>query len=119
MVVFSKTYCPYCTKAKRALAAAGAKGVVVHEVGRRVRMCELVAAGGEGTGTPLPPTTLAQLDTRADGDAIQSEMGKLTGGTSVPRVFVGGKFIGGGDDTAALQASGRLAPLLSAAGALA
>lgn len=37
---------------------------------------------------------------------------------TVPRVFVGGKFIGGGDDTAKLEASGELKKLLEAAGAL-
>ena len=35
-----------------------------------------------------------QLDQRDDGDEIQKVMGELTGATSVPRVFVGGKFIG-------------------------
>jgi len=88
VVVFSKTYCPYCIKAKRALTAAGCKDFVVHE-----------------------------LDERADGAEIQTVLGTMTGATSVPRVFVAGKFIGGGDDTAALQASGRLRPLLEAAGA--
>lgn len=33
-------------------------------------------------------------------------------------VFVAGKTIGGGDDTAALSASGKLKPLLQEAGAL-
>jgi glutaredoxin 3 len=36
----------------------------------------------------------------------------------VPRVFVGGKFIGGGDDTAAKAASGELKMLLTDVGAL-
>jgi hypothetical protein len=40
-----------------------------------------------------------QLDQRDDGDAIQAALGEITGGKSVPRVFIGGKFIGGGDDT--------------------
>lgn len=37
---------------------------------------------------------------------------------SVPRVFVGGKFIGGGDDTAAKAANGMLQQLLADAGVL-
>lgn len=36
-----------------------------------------------------------QLDHRNDGDEIQDCLAQLTGGRSVPRVFVGGKFIGG------------------------
>ena len=35
-----------------------------------------------------------QLDNREDGDEIQQVMGELTGATSVPRVFIGGNFIG-------------------------
>lgn len=38
---------------------------------------------------------------------------KMTGARTVPRVFVNGKCIGGGDDTAALAASGRLAKMLA------
>jgi hypothetical protein len=41
----------------------------------------------------------SQLDQRDDGDAIQAALAEITGGRSVPRVFIGGKFIGGGDDT--------------------
>lgn len=34
----------------------------------------------------------------------------------MPRVFIGGQFIGGGDDTAAKARSGELAKLLAAQG---
>ena len=36
----------------------------------------------------------------------------------VPRVFIDGKFVGGGDDVKQLQASGKLKPMLREAGAL-
>ena len=42
---------------------------------------------------------LIELDTRDDGEAIQDALLELTGGRSVPRVFIDGQFIGGGDDT--------------------
>jgi glutaredoxin 3 len=61
----------------------------------------------------------AQLDNLPAGDNcidVQDALGELTGARSVPRVFVGGKFIGGGDDTAAKAASGELQQLLAAAG---
>ena len=45
-------------------------------------------------------------------------MKKKTGGRSVPRVFVGGKFLGGGDETEAAHRSGDLQGLLESAGAL-
>lgn len=83
VVVFSKTTCPYCVKAKRALESVGAKYAVM------------------------------ELDTRADGGAIQAELAAMTGARTVPRVFVKGRCIGGGDDTAALAASGQLAKLLA------
>jgi glutaredoxin 3 len=47
---------------------------------------------------------------------IQDACAELTGARSVPRVWVGGKFIGGGDDTARLAGSGELKQMLVAAG---
>lgn len=35
-----------------------------------------------------------QLDKMEDGDAIQSALADITGGRTVPRVFIGGRFIG-------------------------
>lgn len=46
----------------------------------------------------------------------QDALGEITGARSVPRVFVGGKFIGGGDDTVSKAANGELAQLLAAEG---
>ena len=83
IAVISKSYCPYCTKAKKAL--------------------DKVAKG-----------QYAVLEIENDGNCanIQAYMKKKTGGSSVPRVFVNRKFIGGGDDTVAKQKSGELARLL-------
>ncbi len=41
-----------------------------------------------------------------------------TAGRTVPRVFIAGKFIGGGDDTARLASNGELKKLLTAASAM-
>nr|ACL28161.1 hypothetical protein [Dunaliella viridis] len=68
-VVFSKTHCPFCAKAKSALKQFTSQFTVI------------------------------ELDARPDGDEIQDVLKEMTGGRSVPRVFIGGKFIGGGDDT--------------------
>lgn len=89
VMVFSKSYCPYCNKAKQVLSNYALKSYKVIE-----------------------------LDEREDGDAIQDYLGKLTGARSVPRVFIGGKCIGGGDDTAAAHNKGTLKGQLEAAGAL-
>ena len=45
-------------------------------------------------------------------------MKQLTGGRSVPRVFIGGKCIGGGDETMSAHKSGKMQKMLQEAGAL-
>ncbi|KAJ1475964.1 hypothetical protein T484DRAFT_1826512 [Baffinella frigidus] len=64
------------------------------------------------------PLKVVELDTRADGSEIQDIMLGITGGRSVPRVFVAGKFIGGGDDVVSKGKSGELTKLFEACGAL-
>lgn len=76
VAIFSKSYCPYCRRAKRALLGIGIAPVVV------------------------------ELDERADGAAIQAEVRKRTGQRTVPSVWYNGKHIGGGDDTVAGVESG-------------
>mmetsp|Transcript_22515 Transcript_22515/g.51552 ORF Transcript_22515/g.51552 Transcript_22515/m.51552 type:complete len:103 (-) Transcript_22515:374-682(-) len=89
VVVFSKTYCPFCAKAKTSLANVGCMNF------KRV-----------------------ELDEIADGSTVQKALGDLTGQRTVPNVFIGGKSIGGGDETAALERSGKLKTMLKVAGAL-
>ncbi|CAJ0578232.1 unnamed protein product, partial [Mesorhabditis spiculigera] len=91
VVVFSKSYCPYCHKAKSALESQGMAPNVMQWV---------------------------EIDGREDMDDIQNYLGQLTGARSVPRVFINQKFFGGGDDTARAAKTGDLARLLKEAGAL-
>ena len=87
IVVFSKSYCPFCIKAKRALHSAGAKDImVVHE-----------------------------LDHMQNGSLIQDYLTELTGRRTVPNVFVASNNIGGGDETAALHSNGQLAGMVTKA----
>eukprot|EP00271_Cylindrocystis_brebissonii_P010242 TRINITY_DN26380_c0_g1_i1.p1 TRINITY_DN26380_c0_g1~~TRINITY_DN26380_c0_g1_i1.p1 ORF type:complete len:114 (+),score=20.19 TRINITY_DN26380_c0_g1_i1:276-617(+) len=88
LVVFSKTYCPYCVKVKKLLRDLGTN-----------------------------PTVL-ELDVEADGPQLQSAVAGWTGQRTVPSVFIGGEFIGGCDDTVASHSRGKLVPLLKSAGAL-
>lgn len=93
VVIFSKSYCPYCVKGKRAMA--------------------------QFVDVPSADCYVWELDQATSADecaAIQDALLDVTGGRSVPRVFVGGQFIGGGDDTAAKASSGELLRLLKAAG---
>jgi len=84
VIIFSKSYCPYCAKAKKALTNVGAQFQAV------------------------------ELDQRDDGAAIQDALKALTGRSTVPNVFVAGKSIGGGDDTERLERSGELQQMISA-----
>ena len=88
-VVFSKTTCPFCDQTKAML-----------------------------DGLTLPVKYhVVELNTLDNMSALQDELKSITGGRSVPRVFVGGKFLGGNDDTLAANASGALDAQLKAAGA--
>ncbi|XP_023334290.1 glutaredoxin-1-like [Eurytemora carolleeae] len=91
VVVISKSYCPYCTKAKAALSkyAINPEDIEILEIENRPEM-----------------------------DEIQRYMKKLTGQSSVPRVFIGGKCIGGGDDVMALHQSKQLETMLKNVAAL-
>jgi len=92
VMVFSKSYCPYSKKAKDILSK--------YKLDRNYHVLEL-----------------DQLSSKA-ADEYQSELGKLTGATTVPRVFINGKCIGGGDDTSALDKKGDLERLLREAKAI-
>jgi len=58
---------------------------------------------------------VVELDEVKDGEAIHTAVKKIVGKTSVPQVFVGGKSIGGCDDTYALHDKGKLQPLIKEA----
>jgi len=90
VVVFSKSYCPYC---KRALEALSIEGVT------KPYIIDLQSIGSKG-------------------QAIQDTLKKMTGRRTVPNVFIGGTSIGGGTETTGLQREGKLRPLLQKAGAI-
>ncbi|KAI3726001.1 hypothetical protein L1987_65798 [Smallanthus sonchifolius] len=89
IVVFSKSYCPYCVSVKKLLT----------EVGSSFKTIE--------------------LDLESDGSEMQSALHEWTGQRSVPNVFIGGKHIGGCDSTVAMHKAGKLVPLLTEAKAIA
>lgn len=82
VVVFSKSYCPYCKLAK--------------DVFEKVKQ----------------PIKVIELNERDDGNTIQDNLAQLTGFRTVPQVFINGNCVGGGSDVKALYESGKLEPML-------
>ena len=89
--VVSKSYCPFCVKAKQVL---------------------------KKYNIPADKIEIIDIENDANCNEIQDYMKQITGGRSVPRVFIGGKFLGGGDETAAADGEGKLQGMLQAAGAV-
>ncbi|WCJ30026.1 Glutaredoxin family protein [Euphorbia peplus] len=82
ILIFSKSYCPYCARAKRVFKELNQVPYVV------------------------------ELDLREDGQNIQDALGEIIGKRTVPQAFINGKHIGGSDDTVKAYESGKLAELL-------
>ncbi|CAN6451030.1 unnamed protein product [Victoria cruziana] len=82
IVIFSKSYCPYCRRAK----------TVFQKLNR----------------TPY----VVELDQRDDGADIQDALQQLFGRRTVPQVFINGKHLGGSDDTVEAYENGELEKLL-------
>jgi glutaredoxin 3 len=91
VVVFSKTWCPYC---KKALELLELESVAV-EPFRHV--IDLTTFGAERMSL------------------IQDTLEQLTGRRTVPNIFIGGEPIGGWDQTNALYQQGKLRALLQQA----
>ncbi|XP_006975411.1 glutaredoxin 2 isoform X1 [Peromyscus maniculatus bairdii] len=82
VVIFSKTSCSYCSMAKK----------LFHDMNVNYKVVE--------------------LDMMEYGSQFQDALHKMTGGRTVPRVFVNGTFIGGATDTHRLHREGKLLPLV-------
>merc|ERR1712045_531229 len=78
VVVYSKTYCPYCTKTKDLLKSLGVD------------------------------FKLIELDTVDNGSTIQAYLAEKTGQRTVPNIFIGGAHQGGNSDLQAAHQSGAL-----------
>ena len=81
VIIFSKSYCPFSSKAKTILLDR-------YEI--------------------VPAPFVVELDTHPLGAALQQELAHWTGRRTVPNVLISGKSIGGGDDVAALDAQNEL-----------
>ncbi|KAJ2844309.1 Glutaredoxin [Coemansia erecta] len=83
VMVFSKSYCPYCSNAKGLLTK---KGIKFNSI---------------------------ELDIRKDGSDIQNHLIAISGQRTVPNVFVNGHHLGGNDDTVAAFQTNKFTNLLN------
>ncbi|KAF8836434.1 glutaredoxin [Paxillus ammoniavirescens] len=74
IVVFSKTYCPYCNATKSYFA----------------------------NNYPAEKVSIIELDARNDASEIQDYLLQKTGARSVPRTFINGSSVGGNSDLQAM-----------------
>ncbi|RMJ10711.1 hypothetical protein BHE90_011267 [Fusarium euwallaceae] len=88
VVVFSKSYCPYCRQTKKTLDDLN----TVYE--------------------------LLELDQIPDGSDIQDALEVISGQRTVPNVYIKQKHIGGNSDVQSLKSAGKLQNLLKEAGAV-
>ncbi|CAJ0550980.1 Ff.00g109100.m01.CDS01 [Fusarium sp. VM40] len=88
VVVFSKSYCPYCKQTKNALDELNAE------------------------------YELLELDEVPDGSALQDALEQISGQRTVPNVYIKQQHIGGNSDLQSLKSAKKLTALLKEAGAL-
>jgi len=82
VAIFSKTWCGYCSRAKRTIDSYG--------VSMEVK----------------------ELDKLPDENEWQQALQEMTGQRTVPSVWIGGKFVGGSDELERLHRDGRLKLML-------
>jgi glutaredoxin 3 len=82
VVVWTRGWCPYCTKVKTLFKELS------------IDFLEI------------------DLETRDNGNAVHEALKKITKQSSVPSVWINGKFVGGNDDTQRARKNGDLKKLL-------
>ena len=83
-----------------------------------LRICLFLQQTLKKYGIDPSKMQIYEIDQVSETQSIQSYMGKVTGGTTVPRVFIGGQFVGGNSEVTQLDSSGKLRELLTAAEAI-
>ncbi|GJJ13127.1 hypothetical protein Clacol_007377 [Clathrus columnatus] len=86
VVIFSKSWCPFCKKAKATLK-------------------EL---------TPEENLKILELDVESNGDAIQAYLLEKSGQGTVPNIYIAQQHIGGNDDLQAKHKKGQIVSLITA-----
>ncbi|UMM39574.1 hypothetical protein L5515_016569 [Caenorhabditis briggsae] len=89
VMVYSKTYCPWSKRLKVILA-----------------------------NYEIDDMKIVELDRSNQTEEMQEILKKYSGRTTVPQLFISGKFVGGHDETKAIEEKGELRPMLEKAHAL-
>lgn len=89
--MFSKSYCPFCTKTKSTLSSYA-----------------------PALGLTAPPLII-ELDERPDGANIQTTLQTMSGQRTVPNVYVKGVHVGGNDDFQKAVANGKVKEIIEGA----
>ncbi|KAI0815368.1 glutaredoxin, partial [Irpex lacteus] len=92
ITIFSKTYCPYCKRAKSLLTSE------FPSVKTEILECVI----------------LVLLNPLCYGSSIQDYLAQKTGQRSVPNIFINQKHVGGCDTVVALNSQGKLSELVGA-----
>lgn len=82
IIIYTKDYCPYCTRAKSLLTQKGQEDRII------------------------------EIDITHDEALQQEMIAKSGGRRTVPQIFIGDTHVGGFDDMQALDKAGKLEPLL-------
>ncbi|CAD7970313.1 unnamed protein product [Amoebophrya sp. A120] len=101
LVVFSKEWCPFCRKAKDTLQT------ILDSDTTKYKVLELESVDRRSLVAPLHL------------DDIQDYFKQLAGTRTVPKVFLEGKCLGGGDEMVSMARTGQLQALLKESGLLA
>lgn len=108
IVIFSKSYCPYCKMAKEVIfeLATDRTNSKCYSLARR--FLNVRACFAQVFDKLKKKYTTIELDDREDAQEIQDVLGDLTGARTVPRVFLNGECLGGGTDVKKLFENGEL-----------
>ncbi|XBA47038.1 glutaredoxin [Candidozyma auris] len=85
VMIFSKDYCPYCSRTKQTISSLTDQFYVL------------------------------ELNTIPDGSEIQDYLEEISNQRTVPNVYINGKHVGGNSDVQALNSQGKLSTMLKAA----
>ncbi|XP_041021050.1 glutaredoxin-C3 isoform X1 [Juglans microcarpa x Juglans regia] len=112
ITIFSKSYCPYCLRAKRIFSELHEQPFVVELDLRGIYYQDsFFLPAIFGCASVFIMAIIMNL-CADDGGQIQNVILDMVGRSTVPQVFVNGKHIGGSDDLRAAVLSGQLQKVL-------